>query len=58
MLDILKAFFACLIMGLLIAYILFMWATGCGERYVDSKGVLHSYECYQLSPEEMRNWHQ
>jgi hypothetical protein len=26
-------------------YLVFEWASGCGEHYVDSQGVTHTYEC-------------
>jgi hypothetical protein len=28
-----------------IAFMLIEWASGCGEHYVDSKGVTHINEC-------------
>ena len=31
--------------GLLLAVLLVEWAVGCGESYVDSKGVTHPNEC-------------
>jgi hypothetical protein len=34
--------------GLLAAMIL-EWMVGCGETYVDSKGVRHRYECVFLT---------
>ena len=27
------------------AFVLVEWASGCGESYVDSKGVTHANEC-------------
>lgn len=30
---------------LFFAYMLAEWASGCGESYVDSKGVSHANEC-------------
>ena len=24
------------------------WISGCGEHWIDSRGMIHSYECYQL----------
>lgn len=29
----------------LFAFLLVEWASGCGETYVDSKGVSHANEC-------------
>lgn len=31
--------------GLLLAVLLMEWMVGCGESYVDSKGVTHLNEC-------------
>jgi hypothetical protein len=31
--------------GLLLTLLLVEWAAGCGETYVDAKGVRHQNEC-------------
>lgn len=33
------------LLGVLMAGVLIEWAAGCGEHYVDSKGVTHQNEC-------------
>jgi len=48
----LKAFGMWLLQALIgVAFLAFMvvmvmeWAAGCGETYVDSKGIRHNHEC-------------
>jgi hypothetical protein len=50
--DMLKQLLVWFVQGiigaLILAFMLFMvleWASGCGETYVDSKGVTHVGEC-------------
>jgi hypothetical protein len=50
--KLLKALGLWILQGLLgLIFILFMvlmvaeWAAGCGETYVDSKGIRHNHEC-------------
>jgi len=50
--DMLKQLLVWFVQGiigaLILAFMLFMvleWASGCGETYVDSKGVTHIGEC-------------
>ena len=37
----------CLI-GMVGALLLLEWAVGCGETYIDAKGVTHAHECVFL----------
>jgi len=37
------------LLGVFFAFMLLEWAAGCGETYVDSKGVRHANECIFLS---------
>ena len=34
--------------GIFLAFMLLEWMAGCGETYVDSKGVRHANECVFL----------
>lgn len=34
--------------GIFLAFMLLEWLAGCGETYVDSKGVRHANECVFL----------
>lgn len=34
--------------GIFLAFMLLEWMAGCGETYVDSKGVRHANECLFL----------
>ena len=36
---------AMLLIGGAIAVLLIEWMAGCGESYIDAKGVRHQYEC-------------
>jgi hypothetical protein len=36
------------------AYLLVEWASGCGESYVDSKGVTHVNECLYTNLQRLR----
>jgi hypothetical protein len=36
---------ATLLMVALFAVMLIEWMAGCGETYIDAKGVRHQYEC-------------
>ena len=38
----------------LFAYLLVEWASGCGESYVDSKGVTHVNECVYTTLQRLR----
>lgn len=38
----------------LFAYLLVEWASGCGEHYVDSKGVTHVNECLYTNLQRLR----
>lgn len=38
-----------LIIGVAMAILLMEWMVGCGETYIDSKGVSHKYACMFLS---------
>jgi hypothetical protein len=35
--------------GVAMAILLMEWMVGCGETYIDSKGVSHKYACMFLS---------
>jgi hypothetical protein len=37
-----------LIIGVAMAILLMEWMVGCGETYIDSKGVSHKYACMFL----------
>lgn len=37
------------LLGVFFAFMLLEWLSGCGETYVDSKGVRHANECIFLS---------
>ncbi len=41
-------FFVTGLLGLFFAFMLLEWLSGCGETYVDSKGVRHANECVFL----------
>ena len=46
--TLLERFLALLLMGALgtfFAYVLLLWASGCGESYVDAAGVTHVNHC-------------
>ena len=54
--DLLKRFAIWLIQGLIgLVFVLFMllvlveWMAGCGETYIDAKGVRHQHECIFLN---------
>lgn len=34
-----------LLIGIVGAFLVIEWMVGCGETYIDSKGVTHSNEC-------------
>lgn len=34
-----------ILFALFLAVMLVEWAAGCGETYIDSKGVRHAHEC-------------
>lgn len=34
---------------LFLAFVLAEWASGCGETYIDSKGVPHTHPCMFIS---------
>ena len=34
-----------LVFGVVIALFILEWWAGCGETYIDSKGVRHKHEC-------------
>lgn len=38
-----------LTIGVAMAILLMEWMVGCGETYIDSKGVSHKYACMFLS---------
>lgn len=38
----------------LFAYLIVEWASGCGEHYVDSKGVTHVNECLFTNLQRLR----
>lgn len=53
----LKQFIAFIVTGLLglvfifgMAIMLVEWMAGCGESYIDSKGVRHANECIFINP--------
>ena len=46
LLDVLIATF----FGLFMAVILAEWMVGCGETYVDAKGIRHQNECLFVNP--------
>jgi hypothetical protein len=33
------------VFGVILAVLFTEWAAGCGETYVDSKGIRHQHEC-------------
>jgi hypothetical protein len=33
------------VFGVILAVLFAEWAAGCGETYVDSKGIRHQHEC-------------
>lgn len=35
-------------------YLMFEWASGCGEHYIDSKGVTHANECLFSNLQRLR----
>jgi hypothetical protein len=37
-----------LLIGTALAILLMEWMVGCGETYIDSKGVSHKYACMFL----------
>ena len=37
------------LIGIALALLLMEWMVGCGETYIDSKGVSHKYACLFLS---------
>jgi len=37
------------LIGTALALLLMEWMVGCGESYIDSKGVSHKYACLFLS---------
>lgn len=43
-----QAIFA-IVVGVFMAFMVLEWAVGCGETYVDSKGVRHANECLFLN---------
>ena len=38
-----------IVIGVVMAILLMEWMVGCGETYIDSQGVRHSYACMFLS---------
>lgn len=38
-----------LLIGIAFAILLMEWMVGCGETYIDSKGVSHKHACLFLS---------
>lgn len=38
-----------LLIGIVGAFLVIEWMVGCGETYIDSKGVTHSNECVFIS---------
>lgn len=36
------------LIGIALALLLMEWMVGCGETYIDSKGVSHAYACLLL----------
>jgi hypothetical protein len=36
-----------ILIGLFFGAVLFGWAAGCGEHYIDSKGQTHYTECFK-----------
>ena len=45
--NVLTISFGCLI-GIVGALLIIEWAVGCGETYIDSKGVTHANDCVFL----------
>lgn len=45
MLKKLCEFIIVLVFGGLLGLLILEWMAGCGETYVDAKGVRHQYEC-------------
>lgn len=41
LLDVLVA----VVFGVILAVLFAEWAAGCGETYVDSRGIRHQHEC-------------
>ena len=41
-----------ILMGLFFGAVLFGWAAGCGEHYIDSKGQTHYTECFRRNNNE------
>ena len=41
MFDILAA----VVFGVILAVLFAEWAAGCGETYIDSRGIRHQHEC-------------
>ena len=37
------------LLGVFFAFMLMEWMAGCGETYVDAKGIRHANECIFLS---------
>jgi hypothetical protein len=35
----------CLITAIVFSYLIVEWLSGCGEHYIDSKGISHEYSC-------------
>ena len=55
--NLLKRFIVWLVQGLLglvliglLAIMLAEWFAGCGETYIDAKGVRHPHECLFINP--------
>ena len=42
------------VLGALVLFLLLEWASGCGESYVDSKGVTHVNECLLINRGESK----
>jgi hypothetical protein len=40
-----RELFLILVTAVVFAYVLFQWAQGCGETYIDSQGISHEYSC-------------
>lgn len=36
---------ACIAFAVLLAILLTEWLAGCGEHYIDARGVVHTYPC-------------
>jgi hypothetical protein len=40
-----REIFVILVPAVVFAYILIQWSQGCGETYIDSKGIRYEYSC-------------